>query len=464
MLKLGFVPTRRKLFNIPEAIRYKELIKDKVENLAREFEDVEIYDIDWINDEGLLFDEGDLEKIVEYLKESGVDALFFPHCNFGSEDLVGKVSKAIGKPILLWGPRDDTPNTDGIRARDTQCGLFATSKVLRRMNMPFTYIVNSWVDSETFEEGFKNFLRVANIVKNVNNLKILQISTRPGPFWTMISNEGELLEKFNIQLVPVTIYDLKLRMDKLLSENDVKLQEVVKYINENFERETYVTDEHIMKLSALKIAMKEMAHEVGAKAIAIQCWTSLQDAVGLVPCLANAMLTDEGLPVVCETDIHGAVTAIMAQSAAMGETPIFFADLTVRHPENENSELLWHCGPFPPSLAKPGKPLVIGGHYLMEGKPFGLGNWEIEGGDVTIVRFDGDHGEYRLLVGEARGTDGPYMKGTYLWIEVSDWPSWEEKIINGPYVHHVAGVHGKYKEVLAEATKYIFGLTPELLP
>ena len=65
---------------------------------------------------------------------------------------------------------------------------------------------------------------------------------------------------------------------------------------------------------------------------------------------ANAMLTDEKIPVVCETDIHGAITAVMLQAANMNKEPIFFSDLTMRHPENNNSELLWHCGNFPYSL------------------------------------------------------------------------------------------------------------------
>ncbi len=292
MLNLGFVPTRRKLFNIEEAIRYKKLIRKRTEGILEEFENIHIYDIDWVNEEGLLFDESDLDKVINYLKQKEVDALFFPHCNFGSEDLVGKVAKAIGVPVLLWGPRDDPPNDEGIRARDTQCGLFATSKVLRRMNVPFTYITNSWVDSPTLRDGLLDFIRVANVVKELKDLRILQISTRPGAFWTMISNEGELLERFGIQLVPVTIYDLKLKMDKVVSQTPKEIDKVIDYINNTFKREPYVTDEHIKKIAILKIAMREMADEVGAKAIAIQCWTSLQDMVGLVPCLANAMLTD----------------------------------------------------------------------------------------------------------------------------------------------------------------------------
>ena len=70
-----------------------------------------------------------------------------------------------------------------------------------------------------------------------------------------------------------------------------------------------------------------------------------------MPCLSNALLSDEGLPVVCETDIHGAITAVMTQALTFNTEPQFFADLTVRHPEDDNAELLWHCGNFPRSLA-----------------------------------------------------------------------------------------------------------------
>lgn len=61
-------------------------------------------------------------------------------------------------------------------------------------------------------------------------------------------------------------------------------------------------------------------------------------------------LIDEGIPVSCETDINAAVTSVMMQAVTLGDSASFFADLTIRHPENDNRELLWHCGPFPYSL------------------------------------------------------------------------------------------------------------------
>ena len=196
-------------------------------------------------------------------------------------------------------------------------------------------------------------------------------------------------------------------------------------------------------------------------AIAFQCWTALQEALGICSCFVHGELTQLGIPVTCETDINGALTAAMLQAARLNQSPVFFADLTVRHPANDNAELIWHCGPFPLELADEDVEPALARHYILPSGDPGVGEWRIKGGPVTLARFDGDHGEYSLLIGHGRGTDGPFTRGTYLWVEVNDWPLWEEHIIRGPYIHHVAGVHGHLAAALYEACRYIPGLRPD---
>ena len=69
--------------------------------------------------------------------------------------------------------------------------------------MPFTYIENCWLDSPVLKQGIEDFVRAASVVKAFRNLRIGQISTRPRPFLSVKVNEGELLEKFGIELVPI---------------------------------------------------------------------------------------------------------------------------------------------------------------------------------------------------------------------------------------------------------------------
>ncbi len=453
-VRIGVVATRRNVFSKEEAKKFKDAILIELKKFS-----VEITDIEDINEEGLLFDEKDVPAVISKMEKNNVDGLFIPHCNFGSEALVSMVASRLKKPVLLWGPRDDAPQADGIRTRDSQCGLFATGKILRRFNVPYTYLTNCKVEDQCFRSGFANFTGVCAAVKAFYGTRVLQIDTRPKDFWTMIVNEGELLEKFGIAVVPVTLPDVMWRLEKILKERTPDLEDTIKRMG-RVDCSPIGDQTDIEKIAALKCALKEFCAELNCNAVAVQCWDAMQDLLHLMPCMSHGLLTEEGIPVTCETDIHGAITARMLSAAAMGKT-IFFADLTVRHPSNDNAELLWHCGNFPMELARDLKKATGGRHFILPSKCAGTGEWELKEGNITVARFDGDHGEYKLFMGEGHTTDGPSTRGTYVWFEVGDWDKWEHQLVTGPYVHHCAGVYGNVAAILHEACKYIPGLIPD---
>ena len=169
-IKLGYAPTRRSIFSAPDAIKYRGLTADRLRELGINF-----VDIDDVNEEGLLYDDNDMKKIAAKFKAERIDGLFLPHCNFGTEYLCARLAKELDVPVLLWGPLDERPEADGTRLRDTQCGLFATGKVLRRFQVPFTYMTNCRLNDPVFERGLRDFLAVCNVVKTFKNIRILQI-------------------------------------------------------------------------------------------------------------------------------------------------------------------------------------------------------------------------------------------------------------------------------------------------
>lgn len=449
-LTIGYAPTRRTVFSREDALKYKKLILDKIKSLR-----YKIVDIEDINEDGLLIEEADIASAVKKFKHGGVDCLISPHCNFGTEDIVARVARQMGLPFLLWGPRDEAPLANGSRLRDTQCGLFATSKILQRYSVPYSYIINSRLDDPVFSWGINNFAAAANVVKAFKNIRIGQIGTRPAPFWSVIANEGELLERFGIEIVPYNLVDVVNMAREIKEKGDEK--DILDYINKNLTIE--IDEDKLKNIASLKVAMDILRKRDGITAFAIQCWTALRDIFGIIPCLANSLMFDENIPVACETDIHGAVSATIAQAATFNQSKVIFADITIRHPEDDNSELLWHCGPFPLSLKKEGIEGKVGVQGVIGNDAQGICDFEIKGGDITAIRFDSIKGDYSLFTGQAKGTTGPKTTGTYLWIKTSDWTKWEEKLIYGPYIHHVAAVHGKVSPVLYEATRYIDGLT-----
>lgn len=448
-IKIGFAPTRRSIFSAPDAIKFANLTRKKLDEMG-----VEYVDITDINEEGLLYDENDRLRVLEKFRKEGVQGLFIPHCNFGTEYICARLAKDLNVPVLLWGPLDERPDENGIRLRDSQCGLFATGKVLRRFRVPFTYLTNCRLEDPVFARGVKDFLAVCNVVDVFRHTRILQIAPRPFDFWSTMCNEGELLEKFNIQLSPIPMPELTAEM-KRVKEEGAEVAKVIAYCRKKMEIK--IKDNELENVAALKVAMKNLAEKYGCNAIAIQCWNALQGEIGIMPCAANSLLNEEGIPVVCETDIHGAITAVMVEAAGMDEARSFFADWTVRHPDIENGELLQHCGPWPISVVKE-KPAIA---YPLAFDHPGAVEAEAKHGKMTLCRFDGDNGEYSLLLGNAVGVDGPYTKGTYVWVEVENIKRLEAKIVEGPYIHHCVGIHADVVPVLYEACKYI-GVAPDL--
>jgi L-fucose isomerase-like protein len=447
-IRLGVLPTQRFNFGSKEKTMKA---KNRVLEWLKENE-INTFDLEGVTEDGTLHSMNQLSKVVSYLKENDVEALFVPHCNFGTEEIIAEVTKEINKPLLIWGETDDRERTGWDNLTDRQCGLFATSKVLNRFNVRFSYIVNSSINSPEFEEGFARFLGVASVVKAFYNIRIGMIDTRPAPFLSVMSNEGELLEKFGIRIVPTSLGTIVNNAKKI--EGADKHRKQIDIFKEKIT--VWEPDEETTsRLAAFKLSMENWSEENYCNALVIQCWPTLQEIYSIMPCFGNSELAGSGLPVGCESDVHGVITSVMLEAAAGNESPSFFADLTVRHPDNKNAELLWHCGPFPCQLADLGVTKRVG--------PQGRGNWRIKDGELTLSRFDGVHGDYSLLIGEAKTVPGPETFGTYLWAEVSDWPSWEKELIYGPYAHHIVGVYGRVSSIMEEACRYIPDLKPNIM-
>lgn len=450
---LGVAPTRRDVFPPREfALKSKAKVMDCLYKIFAAIPNLEIVDIEGLAPDGLLMELEDIPAIARRFSEKNVDALFVPHINFGQEEAVAKLAKAVGKPVLLWGPRDDIPPADfSTRQTDTQCGLFVSGKALNRYHVPFTYIENCWLESPLLQKGIEDFIRTVSVAKKFHDIRIGQISVRPHQFLSVRVDENRLLEQCGIDVVTIAGAEILEEIDAILHGKDEEYQSIRQEIIAKTIHDG-VSEEELDKISALECAYLRLARQYRLDAVAADCWHTFPKQLGIVPCFANGDTCEKGLPVACEDDIHGAVSSALLYAASRGQNIPFLADLTIRHPFNDNGELLWHCGPFPKSLAKEG---VIPSIVDCQGR------YELKGGKLTVTRFDEEGGQYRLFIDQAKGIEGPPTGGNYLWIETSDWPKWERKLVCGPYIHHIAAIHGDYSPILKEACRYLPGVLPD---
>lgn len=449
-IKIAIIPTRRGIssnrkgaFTIEDALGNKKSALKRIEELN--IKGVEFITIDWLNEEGMLSDVNQVDDAYEGLKNQNIDAVFIMHTNFGCEEAVGRLCKLMKKPVLLWGPLDRAIEIDGSRSTDTQCGLFASSRLLSRYGIKFSYIENCDVDDTAFADGIIKFISVVNVVTTMSDLRIGQINSRPKYFTSVMVNESELMEKFGVEVVPLNITFIIDMMNKISNEQKELVDETISDTKRKIDCSS-MEEEKVKKVALLKLALLELVKVHKLNALAIECWTLLPKMIDILPCYAMGELTDLGIPCACETDINGAISSILLQAAGMDKISTFFGEYTMRHNSDPNKELIWHCGNAPLSLKDPSSEAV-----MLETRSV----FNLRQGSITIVRFDGINGKYYLFAGEAQSVEGPKTTQTYTWSKMDDWKKWEKKFIFGPYIHHVSVGFGKYSEILKESCNFM---------
>lgn len=450
-VKIGLVPLRRDCTPRPGQFNW-EIAEERGRKTVAYIEEhytsdmVSFADLKDVIDVEVLWSCNDVDKVVKHFNEQGVDAVFLIAANFGNEEAAAELAKKMGKPVLLWGPQDDAPDAkDGMRYTDSQCGLFGISRQLMRMNVPYTYIENCHVDSVKLKSGLDSFARVACAVRNFRGMRIGEIGLRPRPFCSVICNEGQLMEEFDIHMVPINLAVIQDRYNKIDAERTEEIKAGAQRIRSMYELDK-ASDELAEKQFVFYILFKELFEEFNLDAISSECWSALQILVGAMPCTVYGMLADEGYIISCEKDTHAAMTQVLLKSLSLGKKPPLFGEFTIRHPEEENVELLWHCGQFAYSARRENSFCKCSN--MRE-------NFEAKPSHYTVARIDQDHGKYSVIAGECESTEGPYTNGTYLWAKFESIDAWERKLIEGPYIHHVSEIEGAYTKEIKEFCKYV---------
>ena len=452
-IKIGLVAMRRNTTDRPRGTfltwySAEQRGKRFVDYIEKNFSDdrVSFTDNKGIGIEDLVFDDKSAAEVVERFRAEAVDAVMIINCNFGNEEAAADIAQALGKPVLLWAPLDDEYYTDGMRPTDSQCGMFGVSRQMQRYHIPFSYIPSCEVDSEEFKEGFDRFVRVACMVKNFKGMRIGQIGARPAPFFSVIWNEGELMEQFGIRIIPINFAVIEQRMKDAPALYADEIAEYETYFTSNYALDA-LTPKYVRSMATLAAAYRHLFEEFRLDVISAECWTATPIMFdGLAPCAVYGLLNDLGYMIACESDLHAAMTMVLLKCATLGRGYPLFGEFTVRHPQNKNAELLWHCGPFPLSQKAPeSRARLVNQRVWMRAKD----------GEYTVARIDREEGgKYMLLPLRCHTTEGPETHGTYIWGEFEDLGAVEARLMEGPYIHHFIEIEGDYTAQLREFCKY----------
>jgi L-fucose isomerase-like protein len=386
-----------------------------------------------------------------------IDGIIISLPNFGDEiGIVSTLSLAnLNVPVLVQAFDDDLDKLNLENRRDAFCGKLSVCNNLYQYNIKFTNTsLHTYpINSKEFEIDLDYFARICKVVKGIKTARLAQLGTRPAAFQTVRYSE-KLLQSSGITIIPIDLSEV-ISVANRVKNSDSEVHEKVNEIKNYAYIPAHIKNENIIKSAKLIVTVEKFIKDNQCVAGAMQCWTSIQNNYGCAACLPMSMLSNNGIPMACETDITGAVS-MYALYLASGE-PSGYLDWNNNYCNERNKSINYHCSSFPKRfIAKDFEisNLDIMGKSVGYDKCFGACKAKIALGEMTFTKISTDdiHGIIKTYFGEGEFTDDPGdTPGALAICKVDNLQILMNYLCQNGFEHHVAMNRSRTATVLNEA-------------
>jgi L-fucose isomerase-like protein len=389
-----------------------------------------------------------------------IDGIIVTLPNFGEERAIADTLRLAGLhvPVLIQATPDDRTKMTIAFRRDSFCGKMSACNNLRQYGIPYsiTTLHTESPDSPEFAKDLQWFAAVCRVVNGFRNLRVGAIGARPTAFNTVRYSE-KILEANGISIETLDLSEVLGRIDRMKDTDDLaqaKLASIKKYVESKD-----VPATALMKMAKLGAVVDQWMAATEVAISAVQCWTSLEENFGVVPCTIMSMMSEQLLSSACEVDIAG-VLGMHALQLASG-MPSALLDWNNNYGTDPNKAVCFHCANLPKHFFRSFKmdfQEIIAGTVGKE-NTYGTVVGLIKPEKMSFARFSTDDtaGKMRGYVGEGRFTDDPLNTfGGAGVVEIPKMQKLLHYICENGFEHHVAANLSSVGSAVHEAaTRYL---------
>ena len=389
-----------------------------------------------------------------------IDGILVTLPNFGDERGVANAIRSSGLdvPVLIQAFPDEVGKMTLDDRRDSFCGKMSACNNLWQYNIPYSLTTLHTVapDSESFRQDLQQFAATCRVVRGLHGAKVGVLGARPAAFITVRFSE-KLLERAGISVESLDLSEAFGRTN-LLMDNDPEVQAKLAAIKAYVPTPS-IPEEALLKMAKFALVTDRWIEENELVATAVQCWTSIEEFFGIVPCTVMSMMSNALKPSACETDITGAI-GMYAMALASGK-PSALVDWNNNYGDDPNKGVMFHCSNFPRDFFEEVEMSFqdIIAETVGKENTYGTVVGPVKSGPFTYCRVSTDdaRGVIRAYVGEGEFTDDPL--DTFGGRGVVEIPNFQELLhhicANG-YEHHVAVNKSRVAAAVNEALgKYL---------
>ena len=390
-----------------------------------------------------------------------IDGIIVTLPNFGEERGIVDAIRLSGLrvPVLVQATPDRSDNMTIAVRRDSFCGKMSACNNMMQYGIKYslTTLHTEAVTSPEFAADLEWFSAVCRIVKGLKNLKIGAIGARPAAFNTVRYSE-RILETSGISVDTLDLSEVFGRIEKTKDNDDLaqaKLKAIKSYVSTQG-----IPEDALLKMAKLGAVIDTWMKQTHSTISAVQCWTSMEEYFGVVPCTVMSMMSENLIPSACEVDVPGTLSMYMLALAS--ETPSALLDWNNNYGSDPNKCVCFHCSNLPKHFfadVRMDYQEIIAG-TVGKLNTFGTCVGRVKPGVMSYARFSTDdrRGIVRGYTGPGRFTDDPLE--TFGGAGVAEIPQLQKLlkyICREGFEHHVAANFSDVSKAIHEAATVYLG-------
>ena len=381
--------------------------------------------------------------------------------NFGEERSMAECLRManLNVPVLIHAFPDNASKMTIADRRDSFCGKMSICNNLQQYGIKYslTKLHTEAPSSPEFAADIEWFAAVCRVANGLRGLRIGAIGARPAAFNTVRYSE-KILEANGVTIEPLDLSEVFGRVGRLKCD-DPKVQQKARDIRAYVPTEG-IPDEALMKMSQLGVVIDDWMKANDLAVSAVQCWTSMEEFFGVVPCTVMSMLSNQLMSSACEVDVPG-VIGMHALRLASG-APSALLDWNNNYGDDPNKAVCFHCSNLPKHFFQDVRmdfQEIIAG-TVGKANTFGTCVGRVKAGPMSFARFStiDSEGVIAGYVGEGEFTSDPLDTfGGAGVVRIPNLQGLLRYICENGFEHHVAANLSSVAGAVQEASSRYLG-------
>jgi L-arabinose isomerase len=398
----------------------------------------------------VLASEGDSIRAANQLKDQAIDFLLIQNTAISvGEQLLPLVD--VAPRIGLWSLPD--PALEGEVQLHSLVALNEHASILKRFlrhrDIPFKWFYDH-ADSDMFQRRFRVTVRALTAVKNLENARVGWIGGVSPGFYNMMVDPRRLHARLGVTVGEHEMAELVRRAE---AQDAAAVSTLGAQMRSAATEVTVSSSVAFDRVTRVYLALKEMAQEHGYDALAVQCWSKIQELYRIVPCMAYSWLgSEDGIAVSCEGDLQGAISMYLLNVLTGSDQSSTLLDMAALDPKTRMM-MMFHCGVTPRHFANDDGIKWVD-HVLLGRNsgdaPYGVaGDLVFAAQDDTTITYLGDDGASVLVLRASivdhdlkgfDGTRGWFNRFELNKTEIDMWDLINTLTVRGHEHHFAVGI------------------------